>query len=124
MQLGGRGHDAEMSGYDRLTLRLDRDLDGLTAYELAIDERGETADRCWDDPNWNPKWYVAASGDAERWRIECAIPMDELGFQSPGAGEVWGLTIGRIVPAVGGEGWPSVKVIADPLVDPGRIRFE
>ena len=29
-------------------------------FELLIDSRGWTADRCWGDAAWNPEWFVAA----------------------------------------------------------------
>ena len=124
IQMGGRTHDADTQDFDRVVLRFDRDLDGVTAFQFTIDERGQTADECWEDTSWDPKWYVAVAGDETRWRIECAIPHEALGPIPPRPREIWGVTIGRIVPAIGAQGWPGASVVADPTVNPGRIRFE
>ena len=124
VEMGGRTHDADMGAHDRVMIRLDRDRDRVTAYEFTINERGHTAERCWEDTSWNPQWYVAAAGDTMRWRIECAIPLEALGPIPPRAGEQWGVTIGRVVPAIGAQGWPGVTVVSDPAINPGQIRFE
>jgi hypothetical protein len=60
VETGGRQHDADLSGHDRLAISLDVDRDYATWYTLEVDQRGWTRDQCWDDQGWNPKWYVAA----------------------------------------------------------------
>lgn len=124
IQTGGRTHDADTSDFDRIQIRIDVDLDRVTAYQFTIDERSQTAERCWEDTSWNPQWYVAAAGDPTRWRLECAIPFAELGPNPPRNGTIWGLSIGRIVPAIGVQGWPAATVATDPTTNPGRIRFK
>ena len=100
-----RRHDADLSSFDRLSLFLDVDRDYTTYYTLSVDQRGWTAESCHGDVSWNPKWYVAATGDAERWRIEIAIPMTELVPVSPVKKNVWAIGIIRTLPAVGLQSW-------------------
>ncbi|VAX38554.1 hypothetical protein MNBD_PLANCTO02-1213 [hydrothermal vent metagenome] len=102
---GGRTHDADMRGHDRIRLKIDTDRDYATCYELNIDQRGWTAEKCFGNKKWNPKWYVATKEDATSWRIEAAIPLSELTATPPGRGTVWGVSITRVLPAVGFESW-------------------
>ena len=101
----GRRHDADLSGFDRLSLFLDVDRDYTTYYTFSVDQRGRTAESCHGDESWNPKWYVAATGDANRWRIEVAIPMTELVPGPPVKKGVWAVGIVRTMPAVGLQSW-------------------
>ncbi len=106
-QLAGRTHDADLSKFDRIGLFLDTDRDYATYYTLHVDQRGWTAESCWEDTSWNPTWYVAADDDEMHWRIEVAIPMKELAPATPPRGSVWAVGIVRTIPAVGLESWPS-----------------
>lgn len=106
IELTGRSHDADLGDHDRLVFALDVDRDYSTSYRFAVDHRGQTKDDCWGDPAWDPKWYVATDGEEDRWRIEAAIPFAELGPRPPAAGEVWAISLGRVAPAVGVQGWP------------------
>jgi len=101
----GRKHDMDLTAYDRISLFFDVDRDGVTWYEIDIDQRGCAAESCWDDPRWNPKLYIAADGDDERWRIEGAIPFTEMVPRPPRVGEGWGLAIVRTAPTVKQEAW-------------------
>ncbi|HEV8071047.1 MAG TPA: YCF48-related protein [Planctomycetaceae bacterium] len=102
----GRKHDMDLSAYDRISLFFDVDRDGITWYEIDIDQRGCVAESCWNDPRWNPKLlFVAADGDDERWRIEGAIHFSEMVPQPPRVGEGWGLAIVRTAPTVKQEAW-------------------
>jgi|GEM_PF-4381112 len=93
-----RTHDANLSTHDRVRLRIDLDRDYATCFELAIDHRGWTADRCWTDVSWNPKWFVAAGDNATHWTIEAAIPWDQLTQTPPQAGQAWAIAIDRLLP--------------------------
>jgi photosystem II stability/assembly factor-like uncharacterized protein len=104
-QTAGRTHDADLSRHDALGIALDVDRDYATWYELRIDQRGWTRDRCWEDDGWNPQWYVAAAGDESRWRIEAAIPWNELVEHPPTPREAWGISLSRIIPGVDHIGW-------------------
>ena len=101
----GRKHDQDLSAYDRISLFFDVDRDGVTWYEIDIDQRGCVAESCWNDPSWNPPMAVAADGDDERWRIEGMIPFSEMVPQPPRVGEGWGLAIVRTAPTVKQEAW-------------------
>jgi hypothetical protein len=103
----GRRHDDDLSDYDRILISLDIDRDYVTAFHFAVDQRGCTAESCWLDPSWDPRWFVAAVQDAKEWRVEAAIPLDELTPLAPLRGSAWALGITRIVPAVAVESWIS-----------------
>lgn len=95
-----RTYDADLAGHDHLRLRLDRDRDYATYFELAVDHRGQTNDRCWLDTSWNPKWFVAAGGNETHWTIEAAIPWYSLTTTPPQPGEAWAVAWNRILPPV------------------------
>lgn len=119
----GRAHDADLSPFDRISLFLDLDRDYQTYYGFHVDQRGWTAERCWNDERWNPTWYVAAAADEQSWRIEAAIPLEELG-PVPRPGTIWGVSVLRTIPAVGIQSWTHP---ASPRPGPesfGRLKFE
>ena len=88
-----RPRDGDLSAHDRVEIFLDIDRDYAVYYHLAVDDRGWTNDRCWDDATWNPKWYVAVGREEGAWTIEAAIPLGELTDRPPQSGEIWGLGI-------------------------------
>lgn len=102
-----RTHDGADDNRDRVRLLLDLDRDYATWFELVVDSRGWTADRCWDDAAWNPEWFVAAKTDAACWTIEAAIPLAELASKAPQAGDAWACQVERRVPGVGAQAWPE-----------------
>ncbi len=93
-----RTYDADLAGHDHLRIRLDLDRDYATCFELAVDHRGQTNDRCWHDTSWNPKWFVAAGGDATHWTIEAAIRWKSLTETPPQPGEAWAVAWDRVLP--------------------------
>lgn len=124
IELAGRTHDADLSANDRLILTLDLDRDFATYFQFAVDERGETAESCWGDSSWNPQWFASVTGDEHRWRIEAAIPLADLGPSPPSAGAMWAVSIARIVPAVGTQGWPRPNDGTPAPESFGLLRFE
>lgn len=124
IELAGRTHDADLEPHDRLVLSLDVDRDYSTSFRFAVDQSGRTADDCWGDAAWDPNWFVAADGDDERWRIEAAIPFAELGPRPPTAGEMWAISLGRVAPAVGVQGWPRPNGGEPRPESFGLMRFE
>jgi hypothetical protein len=98
-----RPHDGDVESHDRVRLALDLDRDYATAYELVIDSRGWTADRCWNDPAWNPQWFVASAEtpDGAYWTAEAAIPWTQLSDRPPHAGAAWTCAIQRNLPGSG-----------------------
>lgn len=121
---GGRNHDENLADFDRVSLLLDVDRDYATFYRFSMDQRGCTEDACWHDASWNPKWFVAADGDENHWRIEAAIPLDELGPGAPREGDVWNIGIVRIAPAATVQGWTHPATSRPRPETFGLLRFE
>ena len=101
----GRHYDADLTGQDRLVLSFDVDRDYGVTYDIEIDQRGWTRDRCWTDSSWNPRYMVAADGQAESWSFEMAIPFEELVAVRPAPSSVWALGVSRVAPGVGVQSW-------------------
>ena len=120
----GRTRDADLTHFDRITMCLDVDRDYATWYEFEIDQRGWTADRCWEDRRWNPTWYVAANADETHWRIEAAIPWNELTPSAPQRGTVWSIAISRTIPTVGMQTWVHPAVARPRPGSFGLLKFE
>jgi len=93
-----RTYDADLTGHDSLRIRLDVDRDYATYFELTIDHRGQTNDRCWLDTSWNPAWFVAAGEGDSHWTAEGAIPWESLTSSPPKRGEAWAITYSRMLP--------------------------
>ncbi|QDU87266.1 Ycf48-like protein precursor [Pirellulimonas nuda] len=103
--VSARHHDGADSGRDRLRLSIDADRDYTTAFELTVDSRGWTADACWRDAHWDPKWFVAVADAADRWTCEAAIPWESL--TAPNPRDVWAFSIDRIAPGHKTQSWPA-----------------
>ena len=121
---GVRQRDSDLAPQDRVELYLDTDRDYATYYRLAVDCRGWTAESCWDDATWDPKWFVAAGGDEEMWIVEAAIPWRELVEKRPASGETWAVGIQRISPLVGLQSWTSPANAAVRPEGFGYLTFE
>jgi photosystem II stability/assembly factor-like uncharacterized protein len=120
-----RSRDADLMQHDRVTLRIDTDRDYSTAFELTVDHRGWTNDSCWEDPTWNPNWYVAASADDTSWTVEAAIPLAELAQKLPASRAVWAISARRIIPRTGYETWAGTTTsAADSPSQFGLLIFE
>ena len=100
-----RERDANLAMRDRIEVLLDIDRDFTTFYRLSVDYRGWTAEDCWGDATWNPRWFVAAARDDESWTIEAAIPVAELAAEAVGSNTAWAIGLQRVVPAVGFQSW-------------------
>lgn len=123
-KLAGRGHDADLRRHDRLTFLLDLDRDYSTWYEFQVDQRGWTAESCWENAAWNPQWFVAAEGESAHWRVEMAIPFSELTAKRPQPGSAWAIHLERTAPAAGRQTWiptHSSQPVGSTL---GLLRFE
>jgi hypothetical protein len=112
-----RPRDGDLSAYDRVEFMFDIDRDFATYYHLAVDRRGWTFDRCWEDPTWDPPWFVATRRDAGTWTVEAAIPLKELTGEPPKTGDVWALGLQRVVPGVGFQSWTTPAAAASVLPD-------
>lgn len=120
----GRTRDADLSRHDRITICLDVDRDYTTWYEFHVDQRGWTSESCWEDRNWNPTWYVATNADATHWRIEAAIPWNELAASPPQRGTTWGLAITRTTPTVGLQTWVHPATTRPKPASFGLLKFD
>jgi hypothetical protein len=100
-QDGPRPRDADLAGQDHVRVLIDLDRDYASSYELLVDSRGWTADRCWHDAAWNPQWFVARgeSSDGKAWTIEAAVPLAELTAHAPAAGQAWACSARRVLPS-------------------------
>ncbi|MFQ3591754.1 MAG: YCF48-related protein [Gemmataceae bacterium] len=96
-----RTRDEDLQKYDRVSLLLDVDRDYNTAFHLQVDARGNLADDCWGDKQWNPRWYVAVHSDDTSWTLEAAIPRGLLTADAPSPGQAWAFNIVRTLPGRG-----------------------
>ncbi len=119
-----RRYDEDLADFDRVNLSLDIDRDYVTSFNFAVDQRGCTAESCWHDSSWNPRWLVAVDADKTGWRVEAAIPLDELTPVSPQRGTAWALGITRVIPAVGIESWTLPASAAPRPETFGLLRFD
>lgn len=104
---GPRPRDPDLSDHDRVELLIDLDRDWATYDRFVVDHRGWAAEACWDDPTWNPPWFVAAGGDDDTWTAEAAIPFAELTGEPPRAKYVWAVGIQRVLPGGGLQSWTT-----------------
>jgi photosystem II stability/assembly factor-like uncharacterized protein len=93
-----RSHDASHDERDRFEISIDTDRDLHTAFHFVVDESGQTSERCWMLPNWNPKWYVAVHPADTAWQIEAAIPLEALSAPRAKPGACWAVGISRSNP--------------------------
>lgn len=121
-QYAGRRHDADLTGFDRLTFSLDVNRDMATSYLIHVDQRGQVAEQCWEDPQWNPKLFVAVDSDEKRWRLEMAVPLQELTGSPTNGSSNWAMSITRTIPLIATEAWPPRRD-ASLTVEPGNLSF-
>jgi hypothetical protein len=100
-----RAHDDARHAPDRIEVSLDLDRDYVTAYCLAVDELGRSADDCCGDNSWNPAWYIAAGGDDTMWTSEIAIAWSQLAPRSPQPGDTWAIGVSRAVIGQAAHTW-------------------
>lgn len=105
-----RGRDADLRGFDRVSLMLDLDRDYATYFHLHVDQRGCVADDCWGDRTWNPRWFVALHSEKEFWQVEAAIPLVELTGEPVTVGKAWACNLVRVLP---GRGVQAFSLPAD-----------
>ncbi len=101
----GRPYDADLDRFDRLAFAIDINRDYTSAYRLEVDQRGWTRDGLWTRQEWNPKWHVACDADERVWRVEIAVPWEELTPQPPAIGTVFAFGAVRTMPAIGRRSW-------------------
>ncbi len=120
----GRTHDADLAGYDQISLLLDVDRDYATYYRFDVDSRAQTREACWVDQKWDPTWYVACDSDPRRWTVEAAIPMQAIVPAPPGKGQTWAAGVVRTMPAEGVQSWTHPTGSVPRPVTFGLVRFD
>jgi photosystem II stability/assembly factor-like uncharacterized protein len=118
-----RQRDADLRGFDRVSLLLDLDRDYSTCFHLQVDQRGCVCEDCWGDRTWDPKWFVAVHSETNAWQIEAAIPLQELVSEPLKPGRCWAANVVRTIP---GKGVQAYSIPADVLPRPegmGLIQF-
>jgi hypothetical protein len=100
-----RTRDSDLADNDRVDLFLDIDRDYATYFRLTIDHRGWTRDACWNDPTWDPAWFVAARDEGDTWTVEAAVPLTELTSRPPAGKVAWAVGIQRTIPGAGFQSW-------------------
>jgi len=119
-----RPRDADLRGYDRVSILLDLDRDYSTYFHLQIDQRGCVREDCWGDVSWNPKWFVAVHSDQAGWQIEAAVPLVQLTGDRLRAGTAWACNVVRILPGRGLQAW-SLPADVEPRPEGmGLLLFE
>ena len=122
---GARKYDASIDHFDRLQICLDINRDYCSSYRLEVDQRGLTRDSCAGDFSWNPKWYVACEGDQSHWRVELAIPLQELLGETPlEPGDAFAISLSRILPAIGVQSWGNQKTEQPTRSSMGIVQFK
>jgi photosystem II stability/assembly factor-like uncharacterized protein len=96
-----RTRDADLRGFDRISLLLDLDRDYGSYYHLQVDQRGCVCEDCWGDTSWNPRWFVAVKREADYWQVEAAIPLHELTGERITSGKAWACNVVRVLPGRG-----------------------
>jgi len=118
-----RPRDADLSANDRVEWAFDIDRDYTTFYQFAVDSRGFPAEACNRDTTWNPRWFIARAEDDVAWRIEAAIPWQELTPRPPQRNETWAFKLRRIIPGVGDETWIDEQLPPSQQGQTGWINF-
>lgn len=120
----GRQHDTDLDRFDRISFQLDVDRDYGSYYRFEIDQRGQTRESCWENVGYNPNWFCITLREGSAWRLECAIPLEELLPPERMVGTSWGVGITRILPGIGSQSWtPAGATIPQPALF-GLMRFE
>lgn len=118
-----RKHDSPMAGEDRVELLIDTDRDYSTWFRFVVDSQGRTAESFWGDTNWNPTWFVAASGDEAYWTCECAIPWTALTNGAPASDRFWAVGVQRVAPGQGLFSWTKPASVDISPEGFGLLRF-
>ncbi|MDP7267934.1 MAG: YCF48-related protein [Pirellulales bacterium] len=118
-----RIRDALLGDEDRVDLWIDIDRDYATYYQFSVDANGRTYDACWNDPSWNPEWFVASHATENSWTCEVAIPLKELTTDPTAEKRRWVLGVQRTIPGVGILSWggASWTDAADEQMNPSRF---
>ncbi|MCC6509327.1 MAG: hypothetical protein IT423_09485 [Pirellulaceae bacterium] len=128
-----RRYDMNLDGSDHVVFSLDTDRDYTSACELAVNEAGQTYDRCCLSSHWNPHWYVdvdlisvthnqagldtqtglvsqAGPGSQPgKWSAEFAVKLSDLTMAPSVAGRVWAISVFRYLPQWDVQSWSQLR---------------
>lgn len=111
--------DDDLTGVDRIRLRLDSDRDLLTSMQLQISSNGRTHDAIDDNPSWQPTWYRDVRHSDGKWIAELALSRHDVAELPIPPGEVWYASLQRI-PA----GYPTTHPVMPDPTDWTRAVFQ
>ena len=90
---------------DSFEVFVDANLDYRTYHHLIVNSLGVQWDgsgaaeyqsgKATDDPSWNAETERAVARRDDRWTLELAIPLEELGVAEVKPGAVWGVNLAR-----------------------------
>lgn len=87
---------------DLVGIILDSFHDLRTGFLFGVSSAGVKYDRMvmndgeYEDPSWDPNWWVQTAINSEGWVAEMKIPFSQVRFDK-NSGTVWGLEVGRIL---------------------------
>jgi hypothetical protein len=113
-----RGHDADLRGFDRVSLLFDLDRDYSTCFHLQIDQRGCVSEDCWGDKTWDPRWFVKVHGEETNWVAEAAIPLAQLSGDHIINGRAWAFNVVRTLPGRGVQAWSLPAEVPEETLRP------
>lgn len=91
--LSKRGHDTDLSQKEHLAVVIDIDRDYSSSYRFRVNPEGWIDDLCWEDPSWDPRWFVASRRSGDWWEVELAIPLSLISSERLSAGKAWAVGI-------------------------------
>ena len=108
-----RGHDTDLSRLEHINLVIDIDRDYSSVYRFRIDKRGWIDDLCWEDPTWDPRWFVASRKSGDWWELELAIPLSMISSEKISHGKAWAIGISHHHPDLEGDlSWSGAGRVA------------
>ena len=105
-----RLRDEALQAEDRIEILIDVDRDFAVSFRFVIDSTGRLADICGDHPGWDPTWYSCTHQENDRWFVEAAIPLEELGID--GKNLIYGIAVQRWNKDQLTGAWPSPQTSA------------
>ncbi len=110
----GRSRDHDLTGTDRMRLRIDTDLDLMTFMDLQVSDGGRTHDSIDGHSGWNPEWYVQVARTAATVTVEMAILRRDLSELPIHAGQSWFVSAAMLTAGIS-DPW-------QPMTDPSDWR--
>jgi photosystem II stability/assembly factor-like uncharacterized protein len=113
-----RGRDADLRGFDRVSVLFDLDRDYSTCFHFQIDQRGCVSEDCWGDKTWDPRWFVKVHAEDTGWVAEAAIPLMQLSGDNIINGRAWAFNVVRTLPGRGVQAWSLPAEVPEEALRP------